>query len=36
MRAGQAGPALGEWAGLVAQVTVRVYFHTPKGRHGSH
>jgi len=30
MRAGQAGPALGEWAGLVAQVTVRVYFTRPR------
>src|SRR5438445_11347827 len=30
MRAGQAGPALGEWAGLVAPVTVRVYFTRPR------
>jgi hypothetical protein len=30
MRAGQAGPALGVKAGLVAPVTVRVYFTRPR------
>jgi hypothetical protein len=30
MRAGQAGPALGVMAGLVAPVTVRVYFTRPR------
>jgi hypothetical protein len=30
MRAGQAGPALGVKAGLVAPVTVRVYFPRPR------